>query len=128
MLHFISSLGSCGVPVVDILIANVKLVDVKRIWPYNIKRHTSSFDSPSDGSVPSCFVPRMASVVCNTIFPLSMALICRKMYFCAGPDVYQEIGDWQSADSRENIRDESDIAFSFIRCLATLTDVSSSQV
>lgn len=37
----------------------------------------------------------------------SMALICRRMYFCDGPELYQEIGDWHILVTAANILYES---------------------
>lgn len=46
---------------------------------------------------------------------MSIALICLKMNFWAGPEVYHETGDWHNLDSSANIREESDIPPSLIK-------------
>lgn len=57
----------------------------------------------------------------------SIALICRKMYFWAGPELYHEMGECDIRQRVANMRYESDEkAYSRMKNLATATHVSSS--
>jgi hypothetical protein len=57
----------------------------------------------------------------------SMALICRRMNFCAGPELYHETDDWQRRQRSEKRRNESEEStWSRMICRAMDTHVSSS--
>ena len=59
--------------------------------------------------------------------PASMALICLSTNFCAGPELYHDMEDWQRRHRREKSRNESDERkWSRMICRAMETQVSSS--
>lgn len=57
-----------------------------------------------------------------------MILIWRKIYFCAGPELYHDAGDWHNLHNAANMRYESESSCrTFIKNLATATHISSSE-